>query len=273
MAAVSLKYNRYSDNLALSATITLDGCTAEAGYTTSRLNIVNAARPLRLVETSGAIVFAFAAPVEVRMPALIHCNFKETLDVRLQGNTANSGWATPDFEYQFPAMPAWRADRFPAQPWADLIDEADWDAFQYWRLLIDTNSVALSLGHIWLGATVRDVAQKVEPGLNLGYVQPRVEHHTAYRDLRTPLGTTRRPFDAVLGPATDAEAQDIFDWALDAAGRPTLFVADDTKPESMLALHVATAQAMKRRFVDGGVLQLNLIEDGRGLEPTPSPLP
>lgn len=265
-------YNRYSDNLARTATITLDGCTAESGYDIANVADHNAAWPLRLVETSGAIIFDLGTSLEVRLPALFHCNFEEGLAVSLKAKDTNSSWGSPSFQYDFD-IPAWRADGFPGQPWDDLSGLTNWGAYRYWRLEMATNSVALTLGDVWLGATVRRLDPDYRPGRRRKFDRPQVEHKTAYTRLRSSLGTTFRSVTGQIPPTNDALAQDVLDWMLDADGRPFLFVPDATENEAWLAIHAITAQEFEDQLDhDAQSIELPIEEAGRGLAPTPSPV-
>lgn len=273
MSDAHIIYNRYSDNLAPSATITIETGTAATGYLASYIANGNNARPSKLNETSGAWLFDFGTPTEIAIAAIGHANFEAGLDVRLQANVANS-WGSPSFEAAF-TIPAWRVDRFPGQPWLDLTAVSGWGAYQYWRFVaVGTNAVALAVGELWLGALIRRLDPDFVQGRRPAFDRPRVEHQTAYRRLRTPLGTTVRGLSGSLPPTTDAVVQDVFDWVTDADGRPTLVIPDGLANEAQFMLHTLSRQEMQDLLDhDATTLALSLEEEGRGLEPTPSPLP
>jgi len=271
MSTVAVIHSRYSDNLAATAAISIETGTAATGYPASQVADYNAARPSKLNEASGAWLFDMTTAKSIAIAAIAHHNFQAALDVRLQANATNA-WGGPSFEAAF-TIPAWRADRFPGQPWLDLAGLAGWGPYRYWRLVVvGTNPVPLAVGDVWLGSTLRRFDRNVQKDHQLGFDQPRIEHQTAYKRLRTPLGTTVYSFVGDLDPATPQTAQDVFDWMLDAAGRPSLFIPDGTKNEASLYLHTQSAQSMKRHYIASNAVHLDLIEDGRGLEPTPSPL-
>ena len=58
----------------------------------------------------------------------------------------------------------------------------------------------------------------------------------------------------------------------DADGRPVLFIPESEVPEAWLAIHTTTRQETNEEFDDANFLPLAMEEQGRGLEPTPSPL-
>jgi hypothetical protein len=265
-------YNRYSDNLAPSATITIETGTAATGYDPENIADGDAAKPSKLNETSGAWLFDFGTATEIAIAALFHHNFEAGLDVRLQANASNS-WGAPSLEVSF-VIPAWRVDRFPGQPWIDLTGQDAFGAYRYWRLLVaGTNAVALAVGELWLGAVVRRLNPDFAQGRSSALDQPIIEHKTAYRRLRTPLSTTIRSISGTIPPTTDTVAQAVIDWITDAGGRPFLFIPDATLNEAWLALHLTTRHQIEALLDhDASTFPLSLEEDGRGLEPTPSPL-
>lgn len=269
-------YNRYSDNLAPSASISLDGLTLEPGYDAEWICDGNIARPVRFQEATGRVLFVFDDPVAVYLPAIGHANFAAGLDVRLKaiGGGSPLDWTNPDFEYQF-TIPEWRVGRYPYQPWADLTQEPNWGSYDRWALdIVGTNPVALTIGEIWLGDTIRRLNPDFREGRRPAIDQPRIEHRTTYKRLRSQIGSIVRSVTGTIPPTDDDVVQDILDWMIDADGRPFLFIPDGAAPESWWALHVTTRQELED-WLDHDLTSLELVieEDGRGLEPTPSPLP
>ena len=269
-------YNRYSDNVAPTASISLDGCTAETGYLPEWIADWNIARPLRLQETSGRVVFQFGTPVSVAIAAIGHANFEAGLDVRLKALSGGSpfNWASPDFEYLF-TIPAWRVGRYPYQPWADLTAEPNWGAYGTWALdVVGTNPVALTIGDLWLSETIRRLNPDFREGRRPALDQPRIEHQTTYRRLRSQLGKLIRSVSGQIPPTDDSVVQEVLDWMVDADGRPFLFIPDGAAAEAWWAIHVTTRQELED-LLDHDLTTFELVieEDGRGLEPTPSPLP
>lgn len=270
-ATVNAIYNRYSDNLAPSATITVQTGTAATGYTATQIADGNIAKPSKLNETSGAWLFDFGSAKQIMIAAIGHHNFAAGLNVRIQANATNA-WGAPSLDVPF-TIPAWRVDRFPAQPWLDLSAVAGAGAYRYWRfVVVGVNPVAIAVGALWLGNIIRRLSPNYVWGDVVGYDQPQVEKKTAYRRLRNSLGTTVRSITADLNPATNAGAQDVVDWFLDANGRAILLILDGTLNEVWFALNTVTVQQVKQTFIDFNTIHLAFEEDGRGLEPTPSPL-
>lgn len=268
-------YARTSENLAGQATISLDGLTLEDTYEAAWIADGNIARPVRFQETQGRIVFAFEDPVAIRLTAIGHHNFAEGLDVRLQALSGGSplDWSSPDFEYSF-TIPAWRVGRYPGQPWDDLQDLPGWGAYSHWALYIaEANSVALTIGEIWLGEELRRLNPDFREGRKPALDRPRIEHPTTYKRLRSGLGTMVRSVTGTVPSTDDQLVQDILDWLADADGRAFLFVPDGTANEAWWAIHVTSRQEIEDWLDhDASMLELQIEEDGRGLEPTPSPL-
>jgi hypothetical protein len=265
-------YNQYSDNIAPDAAITVQTGTAADGYDPSWIADRNSSRPSKLEETSGAWVFDFGSAMTVELFALLHANFVEGLVFHLQANATNV-WTSPTMNVAI-TMPAWRAGRFPGQPWKDLRGEAGYAAFQYWRLVVSSgtpNSVALSVGDVWMGSAFRTL--NLQTGDTPTHSRPQIEHSTSYRKLRYRLASTVRSWKGTI-PASDAVRDEIVDWILDADGRPVLFIPEhnDPVPEAWTAIHQTTAQDVTQTFTEANFLPLAVEEDGRGLEPTPSPL-
>lgn len=273
MAAVNVTYGRYSDNLALTAaTLAIDGGTLETGYSLDWIRDVNAARPVRLSTKQGMVKYQWAAPVSIPIVAIVHANYQAGMTIYIEAN-ATDVWSGPSFQTTM-TMPAWRADRFPGQPWKDLRALSGYGSYAYWRVGTKTdNAVNVSIGEIWLGSTFRQLVPNIVWGDAVGYDRTQVERQTAYRRLRIPLGTTRRSLAGDLKPTTDAGAQDVLDWFLDANGRPTLFIPDGTIGEAWLAVNTVSLQQLQQDFLNLNIMHLSFEEDGRGLEPTPSPLP
>ena len=263
-------YNRYSDNIAPSATVTVQTGTAATGYPPSYINDRNASRPSKLNETTGAWLFDFGSAKTVAIFALFHANFQAGLQFHLQANSADS-WGAPPFDTII-TMPAWNAARFPGQPWVDLRTLPGYNAYQYWRLaVLSANAVALAVGDVWMGGTVRSFNLQVNDKPK--YNRPQIEHSTSYRRLRYPLATLIRSWSGTI-PADDTSRDDLVSWILDADGRPVLFIPEHSAavPEAWMALHQTGAIEVTQAFLNANFMPLDIEEDGRGLEPTPTPL-
>ncbi len=265
-------YNRYSENAARLATITLSGCTAETGYSVDNLVDGVVARPLRLVETSGRIVFDFGSDIFIALIALFHCNFQEGLTVLIEANATNS-WAGPSFS-QAITIPAWTVYRYPGNPWLMLDELPGWGAYRYWSISIGSNACALTLGEVWMSESVRRLNPDFAPGRRPAFDQPLIEHTTAYRKLRTQIGKVVRSVTGQIPPTDDDVVQDVLDWITDANGRMFLFIPDGLANEAWPAIHTTTRQEIEDLLDhDASTFPLTIEEDGRGIEPTPSPLP
>jgi hypothetical protein len=263
-------YNRWSDNLAPSATITIETGTAAAGYDPSWIADFNASRPSKLNETSGAWLFDFGSAVQVEIAAIFHSNIEEGHAIHIQANATDS-WGSPSLDVSI-TMPAWKAGGYPPNPWVDLRAVTGAGAYRFWRVMIPVaNAVALSIGDVWLGSTVRTFNLQYEDKPTIG--RPVIEHTTDYRKLRFQLGFTSRKWTGTI-PADNATRDAVIDWILDADGRPVLFIPEHSADpaEAWLALHTTTLQDVNETFDEANFLPLAMEEDGRGLKPTPSPV-
>lgn len=271
MSTDSVYYNRYSDNLAFTATtVTVSPGTIESGYSAEWVRDNSAAKPLRLSTKQGAVVFSWSSPVSVAIIALLHCNYAEGTTVYVQGNATNS-WGSPSFSTTI-TVPAWKKGRFPPQPWKDLRALSGWGSYAYWRVATTAdNAVNLTLGEIWLGSTVRTLGAALEE--KPSFERTQVERTTAYRRLRIPLGTTRRSLEGTVPKTSNTVRDDIRDWILDSDGRATLVVPKSS--DATDAWHALLPTFQEFEQFDRGITdwKFALEEDGRGLEPTPSPLP
>ena len=261
-------YAFYSDNVSIESDVSVDDATIESGYTASGVADNDATEPTRLVDSSGFFKFAFDDAVGIKIAALIHSNYVEGMTIHIQGNHTDS-WGAPAFDTTM-QMPQWRAGRFPPNPWKRLDTISGWDAFEFWRVgTTAPNDVAVTVGEIILAQDFKtaNVQWNDKPAVD----RPQIEHKTAYKRLRTPLGTAVRSLTGVI-PADDDGADDIDDWVQDADGRPVLFIPESEVPEAWLAIHTTTRQETNEEFDDANFLPLAMEEQGRGLEPTPSPL-
>jgi len=272
MSDAHIIYNRYSDNLALTAdAVSVDGGTVETGYDIDWILDVNAARPVRLSTLQGMFKFHWASAVRLAIVAIFHANYQEALTIHIEGNDTDS-WSSRSFSTTV-TMRAWRVDRFPPQPWVDLTGLSA-GSYHYWRVgTQDDNAVNVAVGEIWLGATIRRLNPDFMQGRSPAQDVPQIEHQTAYRRMRKALGTTIRSVSGTIPPTSDANAQDVLDWIADANGRPFLFIPDGLAGEAWLGIHTITKQQMQDLLDhDATSFPLAVEEDGRGLEPTPSPL-
>jgi hypothetical protein len=268
MASSHCVYNRYSDNVAPAATITVPVGTVATGYQASWVADYDASRPLKLNETTGEILFDHGSAVEIAIVAFFHCNFVEGLHVHVKRG-ATTAAASIDVDI---TIPAWHKGRFPPQPWRDLRAVTGHGAYRYTRITVPSaNSVKLSFGDIWLGTAFRtfNLQDADKPTTS----RPQIEHSTDFRKQRFSLGYTTRSWTGT-SPASNLKRDELVDWILDADGRPVLFIPEHsvTPAEAWLALHGTTAQQVNQTFDEANFLPIQIDEDGRGLEPTPSPL-
>jgi hypothetical protein len=148
-------YHFYTDNILLNAdlSISLGTDPGDPNYTPSSLVDGNPAKPAKIDSVTAAWLAGMRG---VKTPAqslfLIHHDFKEGCDVRIQGNDTDT-WGTPSFEAHV-TIPAWLGSgvgRWPVNPWLDLTEQFGYDplGWMFWRLLITSNDQNVQLGQ-WL---------------------------------------------------------------------------------------------------------------------------
>lgn len=288
LPAFNTIYQYYSDNVARLATITIENDTSPSlsgddAYGPSALVDDNPAKLAKINATSGAWIFAFAAPQPLKLAALIHHSFDETPgspagspepSVRLEGNST-SDFSSPLFSATF-TIPAWLGGTtapWPVNPFLRLEDLAGYDpaGFAYWRLVIENNSQNIQLGQIWLSDTIRTFDPDLRWGLTPTVEKPIIENRTG-SGVSTiySRGTTWWKQEADL-LATDSLADDLEAHWYEVDGRvlPWLLIPSgpgDT-PGCRLVRYAMTDRAASWDFNDLHTLKLVFEEVRRGRRP------
>jgi hypothetical protein len=232
-------YQRWSDNVARAATITIDtgADPLDSHYGPAVLVDDNPAKVAKIDSTTGAWLFDFGAAKRVDLVGLIHHSFDAGADVTLQATNDVADFATSPPSPPFSAsivVPTWLGSgsgRWPVNPWLDLTAQAGYLAsgWRYWRLLVVGNSQNLQLGQIWMSPTIRRFDPDVQWGVQRGQQRSLVQSRTAFGvDTIYARGTLRWSQSGQLRMTTDVYAADLETQWQDVEGRakPWLLVPD-----------------------------------------------
>lgn len=274
MATSAAIYQKYSDNVAKNATITIEtGGAAPTGYEATNLVDDNPAKVAKISATTGAWLFDFGSAQRVDLIALIHHDFDAGADVKIQGNASNS-WGTPSFEASL-TIPTWIAAgttrRWPVNPYLDLTGQSGYSAsgFRYWRLVITSNSQNLELGQVWMSPTIRQFVRNHRWDYGVERQRLLTENQTAFGVSTAYTRLTDRYRQSFVINATNADATDLrAQWA-DVDGRtyPWLWVPDPTVNACYLVRWASDSIQETHTFVNYRTFELAVEEVARGLRP------
>lgn len=220
-------YNLPTDNLAGTGSPTLATGTADSAYPLTSAYDLRPDKPFKGSAVGPhRIVWDWGSARTLGIVALFNVLLDTALAVRFQMHTASS-WGTPDVDVAV-TIPAVRADGRRPNVWADLSAQP---AKRYASLYIPANSVAPSVGEIWIGGSLREI--RIRPGVDDPESRPAIDHATEL-GVQTvyDYGVTLR---AVRGDLWLIDTA--FDtWWQTAKGavRPSLFVLDSTVNDVML---------------------------------------
>lgn len=270
MAVQTFIYQRSTDNVAVSATaVAVNTGSLDTDYPVANLYDLNPAKPGQLTTTTGSWTWNFAAPQVLEMAAIIMHNLDAGLDVRLQGNAANA-WGAPTFDQAF-VIPTYREDGFPYNPWMDistLVPSAASRTFAWWRLVVvGTNSAAVKIGEVWLGATKRQLTRNIAWGSTRTESRPGVIHETDYLvKLKYDYGVLRRSLDVQI-ENTDVSLAEVLSWGRSCrwAMRPTVIIPDPTVNDAWMVNFKTTEQSFQRALKNYNLIDLQMEEMSRGL--------
>jgi hypothetical protein len=231
MAEAAAIYQRYSDNVARLATITIETGVdpGDANYGPAALVDDNPAKVAKIDSLTGAWQFAYAAKQPVALVGLVHHDFDAGANVKIQGDDGPN-WAAPAFSAAI-TIPAWLGSgtrRWPVNPRLDLTeaDGYDEEGWQYYRLLVTTNSQNVQLGQAWLGETIRRLDPHLHWKRQHTNAKRYIRNRTAY-DVETiySRGTNLWRLEGTHGRADALQALLEAQWFdVDGAALPWLFV-------------------------------------------------
>jgi hypothetical protein len=264
-------YTRPSESLLPSATLTVNTGAADAGYPPANLVDGHPELPAKFTGTSGSWVADLGSAKRVDLAAVLHHNFMQALNVRLQGNAANT-WGAPTLDQAF-TIPARLADNFTVNVWLDLKTLFPVDAnrtFQFWRLaIVGVNTAAVSVGEWLMYSTRRDFGERnIRKGSDRKLKRPSKVKRTDVNvrhvyDLGTTFRTCRvdiQPDDAYL-----AEFDTLFRDAL-GAFRPFLIVPHSSELDAWF-VSIGEEFSWKREHLGYYPATVEFIEESRGLYP------
>jgi len=231
MAEAAAIYQRYSDEVARLATITIETGVdpGDATYGPAALVDDNPAKVAKIDSVTGAYQFAYPAKQPVALVGLVHHDFDAGADVLIQGDDA-ADWVTPAFEAAI-TIPPWLGSgtrAWPVNPWLDLTEEYDYEplGWQYYRLVITGNSQTLQLGQVWFGETIRRLDPHLQWGRSHTHAKRYIRNRTAF-DVETiySRGTTLWRLEGTHGRDDTLQALLAAQWFdADGAAYPWLFV-------------------------------------------------
>jgi hypothetical protein len=178
--AITTIVQRYSDNIAPSATASVDSGTADTDYPIANAVDYNPAKPVKLTTTTGSFLFDFGVATRQDVVALIHHNLTAGLNVRYQMNATNA-WGAPTVDAAF-TIPAYREDLYPVNPFIDLTGVSGYSAsgFRYGRVKVTgTNAAAVAIGEIVIIGTKRTMSL-LNGTVEVSEERKIVEHSTDY---------------------------------------------------------------------------------------------
>lgn len=277
MAERSAIYSNYSDELARTATVSLETGTAQDTYGVERLVDDNPAHLFKANETNVGIQISFEEPTPIGILALIHTTLEVNDDVRILGdNGATPDWDYPAFDIPFPQS-GWRGDgvtRWPINSWINLSEEAEYDVYGYTNYLLTFGRTSalqqpLQIGNIRMHPPPlkrlyldRDPVERRS--------KPNIENRTAYGvSTIYPRGTTLWGFKYGNRMLDDDEREEIWAHWSDVDGRtyPWLFIPHPDEAPCYLVRYETTEEEIQRAC-DGLTRFTGAVQEvGRGLRP------
>lgn len=260
-------YAHYSDNVAPSATITVNTGTEDPDYLAANLVDLNPSKPAQLTTTTGSWVFDWGAAQRVDWVNLPMHNLDAGLEVRVQMNATNS-WGAPSLNTTI-AIPTVRDDGLPVGSWKDLTGVAGYlvSGYRYLRLVVvGANSAAVKVGEFMILTTKRTL----NPNISWGAQVPeqrlaQVNQTDAGVKMMYDLGTTLRTFRGELD-TTDAGLAAVRAWWRNSRGPifPFAFVLDEDVNEGVMARWASTLDPTLA-INDRNTMPITIEELSRGL--------
>jgi hypothetical protein len=255
---VTSLYAFWSDNLALDAT-TITPTNENVLYPVTKTYNGNPASGAQFTASTMSVVYAFASPVFVALPVLIHSSLDATDVPRMQGHTADS-WGTPDVNQPF-AIAAVDASGYVPNAYIDMETAHGSAATKaYWRFVQSTASANgnVKIGELFLGSTRRVFPRGFHVGYSDAVVMRNIEHITDGQvSNRSKMGFARRIIiGSIIG--TRAETDTIIAWFETLTGRadPMVIVPDITRADAYLGLW--DSDEMVRLNLDGDVYEVTV---------------
>lgn len=224
-------YQHPLDNVASTATITVQSGTEDTDYPVAYLTDNRITRPAKLTTTTGAFQFEFLGSQRLDLFALGPHNLTGGLSVKLQGHTSAT-WGSPAFSADV-VIPTVREDGVRPMPFLDLTTATGYSAggFRYWRLVVvGTNAAPIAIGEVWMSAAKRTFTEAYRWSYEVDEERFIEEHVTEYGMVIVyDLQIRKRRFRASF-PASDATVAEITAWHRAMKGRVygSLFIPNDS---------------------------------------------
>lgn len=269
-------YQRYSDNVARSASIEIETGTPAAEDVYGPAALVDGApeRVAKIESTTAAWVLDHGSATPVEIVGLIHHTLNEGADVKIQRNSSNS-WGSPAFEADI-TIPAWEGSGqtlWPVNPWLDLTQVAGYSApgWQYTRIVVTSNGQNVHLGQLWLGRQIRRFTRNWDRGAEEMRSRPTIEPGKTAFGIEAIYGLATSgwslPF-TITGVDETLRAELKAQWD-DCGGRylPWLFVPNGLVNECRFVRWATTDEKFKRQFTSLSDYAAQVTEVARGLRP------
>ncbi len=263
--SVKLIYQHPADNLLPSASaVTVPSGTEDPLYPAANLFDLNPALPMKFSTQTGRIVFDFGSAVSAKFVALLHHNLDAGLEVRIQGNAANS-WGAPTLNVAF-TIGAKDGEGYRPNVWLDLSAQSS-TTFRYWSIVVvGTNTNNIIIGEAWLGAVLRQLVHNYAWGAKLSDQRPRRKtFETNYGVKWTyPSAGRRRRLESSIR-TTDSSLALVRDWHRACGGpdQPMIIVPDPSVDEAwMVFWDVDWTNA--QNFVNDNEIPVAWLEAARG---------
>ncbi len=248
-------YFRPSDNVADSATPTVQTGTIDTNYTVANLvdlSYAKIAAPAKLTGVTGAFLLDFGAAQRVDY-VVLHHNFDAGLAVAVQMNATDS-WGAPTVTTS-PTIPAKRADNYTRKVGVDLRSVSGYttSGLRYLRINVSgANSVPIGL-KVLAYSSVRQLSRGFLLDLD------DTEHQTVI-DMQTDAGVPWA-YDLMSAPRSlrgastlsDTDAESVREWFRSCGGRANvtgITPYPETSTEFWLVRWAANGLTTRRRYVD-----------------------
>lgn len=260
-------YGHYNENVAPSATVTVQSGTEDPDYLAANLVDLNPSKPAQLTTTTGAWLFDWGAAQRVDWVLLPMHNLTAGLEVRVQMNATDS-WGAPSLNTTI-VIPTYREDGLPVGSWRDLTGVGGYlvGGYRYLRLVVvGANAAAVKVGEFLIFSQKRTL----NPNVSWGAQEPeqrlaQVNQTDAGVKMMYDLGTTLRTFRGELD-TTDAGLAAVRSWWRASRGPvfPFGFVFDEDVNDAVMARWGGTIDPT-RAINDRNTMPIAIEELSRGL--------
>ena len=260
-------YQRASDKVGGTATITVNTGTEDTDYPKANLVDGYVWQPAKLTTKTGSWVVNFGSAQRVDVASIAYHNLDGGLAVKLQANASDS-WGSPTIDATF-TIPGATADGKTSMPWLDVTGVTGYatGGFQYWRLLVSgTNTSNVSVGELGLWTPKRTVGRGVRPSFKTQDEFREIRHETEYGVIhRYRLGVRRRHWTGTV-TASQADLDDLRAWYRDAAAQagPALWIPDSTVNDCYWVRLPAEGPDVTSQYPAYHEVQLDLVEESGG---------